>query len=282
MSILKVKIKGRRDLTVSANYNSLAQYTQNNDDAKFADVSNPFKDYLFTSSCGNWQDDKIVIKTLPDKGRLFFLTNPLDSVPVYSNCFVGQIIVVRDILDNKVLKFQAEGASDNQFTGTYLTKLKFERVCADTPSNIMTYLSINMVDLQQLESSIFVTDQVKDFNGNSTFKLHVENATFNGFAVSNLVATKNIKNSSANFSGTIISTGQLDLSLTSASVGESIERNLAVNIPIGIYDVTISMTAVETLAGSSYRTDSGISFGASNVYASNSVYANAVIDTTPI
>lgn len=279
MSNLKVKIKGRKNLTISANYNSLStSYTQNKDDVKFGDGSNLFKDYLFTSSCGNWQDDKIILKALPDKGRLFYLTNPLDSVPVYADCFVGQAIIVRDILDNKVLKFQAEGSSDNQFTGTYITELKFERFCGNTSSNIMTYLTINMVDLQQLESTIYISDGVKDSEGNATFKLHVETATFNGFACSRLVATENIKNCNANYFGSFINSAELDLSLQSATVGQTIDKNIPISLPVGVYDLSISMVAVAVMSAQSYKADSFISFGPSQNYDSNPVNIYTSVD----
>lgn len=145
MSNIKVKIKGVKQITINGIYNSLAPYVQYKDDAKMADTTNAFTDYLSSSGC-NPNDDKIVIKQLPDKGSLFYLTNPAAPTPVYAVVTLGQSILVKDILINKVLKFQAEGLSDNAFTGTYMTTFKFERFCGIASNNIIASVNLSMVD----------------------------------------------------------------------------------------------------------------------------------------
>ena len=145
MSNIKVKIKGVKQITINRTYNSLAPYVQYRDDAKMADTTNAFTDYLSSSGCDP-NEDKVVIKTLPDKGKLFYLTNPAAPTPVYAEVTTGQSILVKDILINKVLKFQAEGFSNNAFSGTYMTAFKFERFCGTVSTNVIATVNLSMVD----------------------------------------------------------------------------------------------------------------------------------------
>ena len=101
---LTVSVKGVRNITLTRTYyyntNNFSPYV---DDVKFSDNSNPFSDMLFQSNCMNWNDDKIKILSLPDKGFLFYLQNPNQPLPIYAPVTVGQEIIVRDIIDNRVL-----------------------------------------------------------------------------------------------------------------------------------------------------------------------------------
>lgn len=172
MSQIQIKIKGKKEITVSAHYNSLSTYTQYHDDVKFAEGSNPLKDYLYTTSCGTWQDDRIKILSLPHKGKLFYLTNPSDPTPIYAECTVGQFMIVRDILDDKVLKFQGEGFTDNAFTGTYMTTFKFERYCGAVPSNIVVHLNLSMVD--DLSTPFTISETLRSENQDNCGHSYVE------------------------------------------------------------------------------------------------------------
>lgn len=138
--------KGFKEIYLTRNYNSLATFNEFNDDAMFNDDVNPFSDYCFQVTCGIWQNDKIKILSLPDKGRLFYLTNPGVSVPVYANVTIGQMVLVRDMIDYKVLKFNAEGSTDEQFIGNYLTEFKIERFCGAQSNNIISTVKLNMID----------------------------------------------------------------------------------------------------------------------------------------
>lgn len=179
MANIIFKYKGKNDLNLTREFNSTSAFVANKDDVKFNDTSNPFSDYLASSSCGSWTDDKIKILSLPHKGRLFYLTNPGGGTEVYADVTVGQEIVVRDMTDNKVLKFSAEGSSDGQYTGNYFTEFTFERYCGVIPSNVVSVVKLNMIDLQV---DIFITDDVIDeVNGNTTFKLNVVGNTFSGY-----------------------------------------------------------------------------------------------------
>lgn len=169
MGEIIVKNKGYKELYLTRNYNSQTTYNQYKDDAYFNDDANPFSDYMFQVTCGTWQNDKIKILSLPDKGRLFFLTNPNQGNLVYSNVIVGQLILVRDLIDNKILKFNAEGDSNNQFFGNYLTEFKIERFCGSDSNNIIASVKLNMIDAQVSindKYDLFIP-QICDHNGSS-------------------------------------------------------------------------------------------------------------------
>lgn len=140
--------KGHKELYLSRNYNSLENYNRYRDNAGFNDGKNSFSDYCFESSCSIWQNDKIKILSLPNKGKLFYLTNPNATTPIYADVTIGQLIIVRDLIDNKVLKFNAEGSSNNQFTDNYITEFKIERFCGNNSSNIIATVKLNMVDIK--------------------------------------------------------------------------------------------------------------------------------------
>lgn len=142
-----IKNKGYKELYLTRNYNSTGLYNQFKDDAYFNSDTNPFSDYCFQVTCGNWQNDKIKILSLPSKGRLYYLTNPNIGNPIYSNVTVGQMILVRDLIDNKVLRFNAEGDTNNQFTDNYLTEFKIERFCGLNSNNIIGSVKLNMIDV---------------------------------------------------------------------------------------------------------------------------------------
>lgn len=165
-----IKNKGFKELYLTRNYNSQTVYNQNKDDAYFTSDTNPFSDYMFQVTCGTWQNDKIKILSLPDKGRLFYLTNPNVGNPVYSNVSVGQMFLVRDLVDNKILKFNAEGNSNNQYTGNYLTEFNIERFCGNDSNNIIATVKLNMIDVKieiGEKYDIFVTQTCNKVNGDS-------------------------------------------------------------------------------------------------------------------
>lgn len=164
-----IKNKGFKELYLNRNYNSSGTYSQFKDDGFFNDGTNPFSDYMFQVTCGVWQNDKIKILSLPDKGRLFYLTNPNSGNPIYSNVTLGQMILVRDLIDNKVLKFNAEGDFDNQYSLNYLTEFKFERFCGADSNNIISSVKLNMVDARVYigeKYELFIT-QTCEHNGAS-------------------------------------------------------------------------------------------------------------------
>ena len=195
MANIIFKYKGKNDLNLTREFNSTPAFVANKDDVKFNDTSNPFSDYLASSSCGSWTDDKIKILSLPHKGRLFYLTNPGGGTAVYANVTVGQEIVVRDMTDNKVLKFSAEGSSDGQHTGNYFTEFTFERYCATTPSNVVSTVKLNMIDTQVAISNIYVTDVIPDSSaGTTSYKLHVENEPWTGIVKKQAMKNLNAKN----------------------------------------------------------------------------------------
>lgn len=164
-----IKNKGFRELYLTRIYNSSGTYNQFRDDGFFNDDVNPFSDYTFQVTCGIWQNDKIKIISLPSKGRLFYLTNPNVGNPIYSNVSIGQMILVRDLIDNKVLKFNAEGDYDNQFSLNYLTEFKIERFCGADSNNIIASIKLNMIDARVSigQKYTFYVPQTCEHNGSS-------------------------------------------------------------------------------------------------------------------
>lgn len=235
---------------------------------KFGEGTNTLKDYLFTSNCVVWQDDQIKILSLPDKGKLFYLTNPNFPTPIYAECFLGQMIVVRDILDNKVLKFQAEGFTDNAFTGTYMTMFKFERFCGQTASNVVTHLSLSMVDDMTIPvepSKLVIRDIVFGNNndGTTTYNLEVTGSTYNGFMFSQISSLSNIYSATLNnipFSN--------DISI--AGLGpedEAPEVIAAVSIPVGVYNCVLQASATALSVGTPYYMAGSIDYRMDQGYA---------------
>lgn len=147
MAILKFSNKGRKDIYLTKNYNSGSSWIVNKDNIRFNTSTNDFNNYILASTCGSLVNDKIKIKTLPDKGRLFYVTNPTDVIPVYSDVTVGQEITANDLINYNVLRFNAEGYVDNQNVTDYATAFTFERYCSTTASNIITHVNLNMLHI---------------------------------------------------------------------------------------------------------------------------------------
>lgn len=154
------------------------------------------------------------------------------------------------------------------------TSVKFRVVSNSTRCGLLN--SNILTQTWSIPANIFISDQVTDFNGNTSYKLHVEGSAFNGYASSILTATTNIKNCAVDFTGFGYNTGN-DLSITAATVGQEITINQAISIPVGIYDATIAMTAVPTITYANYETRSAISFGTSTNYYRNALSTTAKI-----
>lgn len=157
MAEIKFRNRGVKEITLTRQYNTANSYTANKDDVRFNDSANEFSDYCFQITCGVWQNDKIKILSIPDKGKLFYLTNPGSANLIYANVIVGQEFLVRDLIDNKILKFNGEGFANNSYAGTYLTSFKIERFCGANSNNIITTIRLNMIDV---EISVPVKTQV--------------------------------------------------------------------------------------------------------------------------
>lgn len=266
MANIIFKYKGKNDLNLTREFNSTPAFVANKDDVKFNDTSNPFSDYLASSSCGSWTDDKIKILSLPHKGRLFYLTNPGGGTAVYANVTVGQEIVVRDMTDNKVLKFSAEGSSDGQHTGNYFTEFTFERYCATTPSNVVSTVKLNMIDTQQAASGIMITNKsVNPNNGTGTFHLVVTGAPFEGYALAR------INSSSVNDAEKLASVNIHTIILTPKinggdGYGPGDVVSKPVNIPVGTYtDGQILISSVAPLEEDVYC-DATLTFSLTDVF----------------
>ena len=119
-------------------------------------------------------------------------------------------------------------------------------------------------------SVIYITDVISDFTGYTTFKLHVENAPFIGYA--NTVATRgsNTKRITANFSPY----GNDILISATTTAGVNIYRSEVVNIPVGVYDCNIDLSVIP-LSAEDFNTtgDAAISFGLTQDFYSSNVVA---------
>lgn len=140
--------KGYKEIYLTRYYNTYPVFNLYKDDVGFNSSDNPFSDYCYSNTCSVWQNDKIKILSLPNKGKLFYLTNPGGISPIYANVYIGQMILVRDLIDNKVLKFNAEGSFDNEFTGNYLTVFNIERFCSANSNNIIAEIKLNLIEVR--------------------------------------------------------------------------------------------------------------------------------------
>lgn len=151
-----IKNKGFKELYLTCTYNSNITYKPFRDSAYFSEGNNPFNDYMFQVTCGTWQNDKIKILSLPDKGKLFYLTNINNGNPIFALVTVGQMFLVRDIIEYKILKFNAEGFFDNEFSGNYLTSFNIERFCGTESNNIISTVKLNMIDVPFLDTEKYI------------------------------------------------------------------------------------------------------------------------------
>lgn len=270
MAQIKISVKGKLEMTLTRNYNSLSVFTANKDDVGFNENVNPFYDYSLNSPCGSWTGDKIKILSLPDKGRLYYNSTPL-STPTYANVTVGQEIMVRDLIDYKVLRFSAEGSTDGQYTESYLTNFTFERYCISSSQNITVKVNLNMIDDKVADSKIYVTDALS-INGNTSYKLHVENSPFIGYA--NTTGGKiNMTDSivTADYGETIYVPNNLE--------GQRVFSSSPVNIPIGVYDLNISATGMRRNSETQAVVNGEIGFGyIADFYAPASLNAIAYVE----
>lgn len=243
MAQIKISVKGKLEMTLTRNYNSLSLFTANKDDVGFNETGNDFYNYCITSPCGSWVGDKIKILSLPNKGRLYYNSTPL-STPTYANVTVGQEIMVRDLIDYQVLRFSAEGSFNDEFTESYLTNFTFERYCVSTAQNITVKVNLNMIDDKVSPASIYVNNVVRDFvTGIATYDLHVEGAEFNGYfcgvMTNGRVNTREKLASLNNGFGTIFA---LKINSGEAIAVED-RKSILVSIPVGVYSGSIKVSA---------------------------------------
>ena len=261
MANIIFKYKGKNDLNLTREFNSTHEFVANKDDVKFNDTSNPFSDYLASSSCGSWTDDKIKILSLPHKGRLFYLTNPGGGAAVYADVTVGQEIVVRDMTENKVLKFSAEGSSDGQYTGNYFTEFTFERYCATTPSNVVSTVKLNMIDIQQAVSVLSITNVRQDEIGsevrNVLYDLTVTGSAWTGNVIAGVTKGTNCK------IGTLLTTPYGSTVNNTTGDPKFVTKETVTNtsIPIGVYtDCNLQLICVEDDANLAMMCDAYLSY----------------------
>ena len=235
-AVIKMKSKGVNNITLTRNYffntNGFTPYI---DDVKFCANSNPFSDMLFVSNCVNWNDDKIKILSLPDKGFLFYLQNPNQPLPIYAPVIVGQEIIVRDIIDNRVLKFSGEGATDNENTDSYLTSFSFVRKCGNTESDTIVNVGLNMIVSRAnaiVEVNVIKTTEA----GETEYELTVSNRDFNGYV--HVIANRTIGENAISIENDFIPTQLFELGLPP----KEYENTIYVDIPVGTYTCKTKMT----------------------------------------
>lgn len=233
---LTVSVKGVRNITLTRTYyyntNNFSPYV---DDVKFSDNSNPFSDMLFQSNCMNWTEDKIKIIALPHKGLLYYIQNPNNPLPIYAPVTIGQEIVVRDIIDNKVLKFSGEGNSNNENTDSYLTSFSFIRKCGQTESDTIVNVGLNMIVSRAnaiLKLNVLKTTEV----GETEYELTVSNRDFNGYV--HVIANRTVGENAITIDNNFIST----VLFPSGVPPKEYEETQFVEIPVGTYTFNLQMT----------------------------------------
>lgn len=154
MANIKIRNKGTHNIYLTRYYNSSGVYQQQKDDVRFNENSNQFDLYCNQIVCGNPLEDKIKFVSLPTKGKIFYITNPGAPTPIYSSVTVGQELFIQDLINHKILKFNAEGDFNNAFTGNYLTDFKIERFCGLQSSNIITKVELNLIDVKATVTKI--------------------------------------------------------------------------------------------------------------------------------
>ena len=143
MAYINIQALGVNNITLSRNYDAAQTYVLHRDHVLFNDGQNAFSDFCLNSPCGSFANDKIKFLTLPDKGFLFYNTNPT-GVANYAPVTIGQEMLVKDLIDYKILKFNGEGSFDGQYAINYLTNFKIERFCSDLSTNVITTVNLNM------------------------------------------------------------------------------------------------------------------------------------------
>lgn len=143
MAQINIKSLGVNNMTLSRNYDAAQTYVLHRDHIMFNEGSNAFSDFCLNSPCGSFANDKIKFLTLPDKGFLFYNANPT-GVADYQPVTIGQEMLVKDLIDYKILKFNGEGSFDGQYAINYLTSFKIERFCSGVSTNVITTVNLNM------------------------------------------------------------------------------------------------------------------------------------------
>lgn len=143
MAYINIQSLGVNNMTLSRNYDAAQTYSLHRDHIMFNEGSNAFSDFCLNSPCGSFANDKIKFLTLPDKGFLFYNTNPT-GVANYAPVTIGQEMLVKDLIDYKILKFNGEGSADGQYAINYLTSFKIERFCSGVSTNVITTVNLNM------------------------------------------------------------------------------------------------------------------------------------------
>lgn len=235
MAELKIKIKGRKDIYLTRNYNSFNPLPQNTDNVKFNDTVNDFSQWCLASSCDVPAKDKIKIVSLPDKGRLFYLLNPNQPSPTYADVTVGQEILISDLVYNKVLKFSAEGATNNQYTDNYTTIFQVERYCDTKVKNEQVFIHLNMIDekIAPLEPTLEISNVIysPDNSGYTTFTLTVKNGTYNGWLATQVGYFMNVDYVAINSEPYGVGLAQAGLGIEQEAPSSWEE----VSIPAGVY-----------------------------------------------
>lgn len=270
MANITISVKGKFEINLTRNYNSLAVFNENKDDIGFNDSINEFYNYCLSSPCGSWVGDKIKILTLPDKGRLFYNATPLAS-PTYFDVVVGQEISVRDLIDYKVLKFNGEGTYNNQFTDNYFTTFTFERYCVATSQNVTVSTKLNMIDLKILGSNIYVSDVIRDTAGGTTsFTLHVENQPFVGYMCG--VMTNSSVNTAQKFFSGSVAGYVMPLKINpNAELGAEDRKSFSVNIPVGVYTGGTMEIGANTVPATQ-----DVNVDADLIWSLDSIYENGI------
>lgn len=132
-------------------------------------------------------------------------------------------------------------------------------------SNVLQYT-------RTISVNIYITDVVKDIGaGTTSYKLHVENETFVGFA--NMIGNKNSNTKNAFISNDFGG----NLYIPAANTGETVYKSTAVTIPIGVYDCILSAKGAPISMYQDLEVQGGVSYGFTPDYYESTVYTSCLL-----
>ena len=143
-------------------------------------------------------------------------------------------------------------------------KIRFKAVTefgVSAYSNILQYTKAN-------SSSIYISEEIQD-NGRTTYKLNVEEFDFSGFMI--LKGEKNLNTRNSNINDAI---GNVLIIPNINTIGDIVYKSIAVNYPIGVYDLEINAVGFPKNASQIVQVFGSVGFGYSNDFDESITTAN--------
>lgn len=255
------------DLGVTGNYSETFSYKIIDQDGRIG--RNTTHTLVMTDSAADpidvsvsilWSDDTSAPKTgnlgniIVKLGTLVF--DPADPI----------ITQEWEVYDGTNWIFYAAKTADSQtialpYTSNQIRLKVVSQYSVTAYSNVLTYTKTSVANL-------YISDVVKNtVTGRTTYKLHVENETFNGFV--NMFGMKNSNTKNAS----IEDDNGGPLYIPSDNDFEPVYRSVVVSIPVGVYSLLISTRGAPISMYQDVEVEGGVSFGYTDVYDDSTVKA---------